>query len=60
MILITSFLTIILYNCFKLEYTYLNEGDKVRECYSCLNMMIQVHLLVGFLTIFFIKRETLK
>ena len=31
MILIKSFLTGILYDCFKLIYAYLNEGDKVRE-----------------------------
>ena len=38
MILIKSFLTGVLYDCFKLIYAYLNEGDKVHECYSCLKM----------------------
>ena len=32
----------------KLIYEYLNEGDKVRECNSCLKLMIQAHLDVGF------------
>ena len=44
MILIKSF---ILYDCFRLIYAYLNEWDKVRECYGCLKMMIQDHLYVG-------------
>ena len=48
MILIKSFLTGILYDCFKRIYASLNEGDKVRECYSCWKMMIQSHLQVGF------------
>ena len=39
---------------------YLNEGDKVRECYSCLKMIVQAHLHVGFFSIFFIKRALLK
>ena len=39
MILIKSLLTRVLYDCFKLIYAYLNEGDKVRECYSCLKML---------------------
>ena len=43
-ILIKSF---ILYDCFRLIYAYLNEWDKVRECYGCLKMMIQDHLYVG-------------
>ena len=59
-ILIKSFLTGVLYDCFKLIYAYLNEGDKVCECYSCLKMVIQAHLHVGFFTIFFIKRESHK
>ena len=45
---------------FKLIYAYLHEGDKVRECYSYLKKMIQVHLHVGFLKIFLIKRASLK
>ena len=57
--LVKSFLTAILYDCFKLIYTYLNEEDKVCECYSCLEVVIQAHLHVGFFTIFFIKRASL-
>ena len=49
-----------MYDCFKLIYTYLNEGDKVSEFYSCLKMVIQVHLHVVFFTIFFIKCTSLK
>ena len=60
MILMKSFITGVLYDCFKLIYAYLIERDKVRECYSCLKMMIQAHLHVGFITIFFIKRASLK
>ena len=59
MILIKSFLTGILYDCFKLIYAYLNERDEVHECYSCLKMIVPVHLHVGFSTIFFIKRAPL-
>ena len=47
MILIKLFLTGALYNCFKLIYAYLNKGDKVSECYSCLKMMIQAYLHVS-------------
>ena len=60
MILIKSFLTRVLYDCFKLIYDYLNEGDKVRECYSCLKIVIQAQLHVRFSTIFIIKRASLK
>ena len=49
-----------MYDCFKLIYAYLNEGDKVCEYYSCLKMIVQAHLDVGFSTIFFIKRASLK
>ena len=35
-------------------------GDKVRKCCSCLKMMMQAYLHVGFFTIFIIKRESLK
>ena len=59
MILIKSFLTGVLYDCFKLIYASLNEEDKFRECYSCLKMRIQAHLHVGFIKIFFIKHESL-
>ena len=60
MILLKPFLTEVLYDCSKLIYVYLNEGDKVREYYSCLKMIVQGHLHVGFSTIFFIKRALLK
>ena len=33
----------VLYYCFKLIYLYLNEGDKVWECYDCLKMVTEVH-----------------
>ena len=58
MILMRSFLTRVLYDCFKVIYAYLNHGDNVRECYSCLEM--QAYLHVGFFTMFFIKRASLK
>ena len=48
MILIKSFLTGVLYDSFKLIYAYLNEADKVRECYNCLKMMMQANLHVRF------------
>ena len=48
MIYIKPFLTGILYDCFKLIHAYLNEGHKVRECYSCLKMIVQAHLCVVF------------
>ena len=54
------YLNKVLYDCFELIYAYLNEGDKDGECYSCLKMMIQAHLHVGFMRIFFIKRASLK
>ena len=60
MILIKSFLTGGFHNCFKLIYAHFNEGNKVRECYNCLKIMIQAHLHVVFFTIFFIKRASLK
>ena len=60
MTLIKSFLAGVLYFCLKLIYAFLNEGNMVRQCYSCLKMIIQVHLHVGFLTVFFIKRALLK
>ena len=50
----------VLYDCFKLVCAYLNEEDKISECYSCLKMMIQAHLHVVFFTIFFIKRASFK
>ena len=36
-------------------YTYLNGGDKIHECYSCLKLMIRAHLNVGFFILFFTK-----
>ena len=53
------FLSRVFYDCFKLVYAYSNEGDKVRECYNCLKMMIQAYLHVGFFTLFIIKRASL-
>ena len=32
----------------------------VCECYSCLKMIVQAHIHVGFFTIFFIKLASLK
>ena len=40
MILIKSLLTGVLHDRFKLIYAYLNEEDKIHECYSCLKMKI--------------------
>ena len=57
---IKSFLTGVLYDCFKLIYAYLTEGDKIFECYSYLKMVIQANLYVSFFTIFFTKRASLK
>ena len=54
----SSFLIGVLYDYFELIYVYLDEGDRVRECYHCL--MIQAHLHVGFMTIFFIKPASIK
>ena len=48
----SSFLTGVLYYCFKLIYAYLNEGHQFCECYSCLKMVILAHLHVGFLQCF--------
>ena len=53
MVLNTPFLTRVLYDCFKIIYAYLNEGNNVRECYNCLKMMMQVSLRDGFFTIYF-------
>ena len=60
MILVKSFLTGASYDYFRLIHVYLNEGDKIRECYRCFKMIMQVHLHVGFFTKFFIKRASLK
>ena len=32
------------------------KGDMVRECYSCLKMMIQARLHVGFIAIYFLLK----
>ena len=48
MVLIKLFLTGTLYDRFKLTYGYLHEADKVPECYSCLKLIIHVHLSVDF------------
>ena len=60
MILIKSFLTGVAYDCFKIIHQYLNEGDKVLECYSCLKMMVQAYLQVCFFLIFLNARGSLK
>ena len=44
MILVKSYLTEVLHDCFKLAYANVNEGDKVRKCYSCLKLMMQAHI----------------
>ena len=59
-ILIKFFLKGVLYDCFKHTYAYLNERDKACKCYSCLKMVIQAYLHVGFFTVFFIKRPSFK
>ena len=41
MILNKSFLTGVLYDCFKLTDVFLTEWDETCECYSCLKLMIQ-------------------
>ena len=45
----------VLYDCFKPIHAYLNEGDKIRECYGRLKMMIQANCHVCYFTIFFFK-----
>ena len=55
MILIKSFLKGVMYDRFKLIYAYFKTGDKVR-----VKMIVQTHLRVGFFTIFFIRRASLK
>ena len=59
-IFIKSFLTRVLHDYFKLIYAYLNEGDKVCKCYSCLKTIVQAYLHVGFFAIFFIKSASRK
>ena len=57
---IKSFLIEVLHDHFKVLYFYLNEGDKVRECYSCMKLMVEANLYVGFFTIIFFKHFLLK
>ena len=52
MVLIKSVVTEALYDLSKITYGYLNEEDKVHECCSCLKLMIQAHLHVGFFKCF--------
>ena len=44
----------------KLTYMYLNAGDKVRECYSILKLMLQAHLHDGSSTAYFVKNVSVK
>ena len=60
MILIKSFLTVVLYDCFKHTYIGLNEGDTINECYSRLKLMAQADLHIAFFTIFLVKQMLLK
>ena len=60
MVLIEFFLTEALFDRSKLASGYSNEEDKVCECYSCLKMMIQAYLHVGFLKLVFMKHVSLK
>ena len=60
MILIKFFLTGVLYDCFKLTYAYLSEGDKVSKCYRSLKMIVQAHLHLFFFAILLIKCALLK
>ena len=41
-IVIKSFLTGVLYDCFRNICAYLNKSDKICKCYNCLKMVIQV------------------
>ena len=60
MILIKSFLTKVLCHRFRLIDAYFNKGDTVPKCYSCLKVITQAHLRVGFFKILFIKRASFK
>ena len=55
MILIKFFLAGVLYDCFKLTYAYLSEGDKVSKCYRSLKMIVQAHLHLFFLQYFWLN-----
>ena len=60
MILIKSFLTGFFMIVSNLCTRILKKGIKVRECCSCLKMIVQTHLHVCFFTAFFIRRASLK
>ena len=45
-----------LYDYFRLLHVYVIERNKVSECYSYLKLMIEAHLHVNFLAIFYAKR----
>ena len=47
-----SFLTVILYGCFKHTYIHLNKGDAIFACYGRLKLMTQADLHIAFFTIF--------
>ena len=53
MILIKSFLAGVLYDCFKLIYVYLNKGDKICECYTCLKLSFAITYIFVFFSFFF-------
>ena len=53
MILVKSFLTRVSYDCFKVMYAYLNEGDKVRKFYSYLKMIVQAPIYMMFFSQYF-------
>ena len=57
-ILLKSILTGVLYDCLKLISVYLHEGDKIRKCQSCSDLMKHAHLHVGSFTLYFIKHVT--
>ena len=59
-VIIKSFLTEVLRDHFKVLNVFLNEGDKVGECYSCMKLMIETNLHVGFFTITFFEHFLLK
>ena len=52
MVLIKSFLTRVLHDHSELIYMYLSKGYETRECYSCLKLVMQANLRVGFFAIF--------
>ena len=60
MVLIKSFLTRAFHGYGKFIYVYLSEGDKAREYYSCLKLMMQAHSHVGLFKVFLIKHVPIK